>query len=187
MIFNFNKKRVDGRESGSKTNRGFSLFEMVIYIALLALIMTVIINMLVSVIRSQANIKASKAIEETFISSFERIVREIRDARSIDPASTFGSNIAVNVGSLKLNTNDSLGNLRVVEFYVEQGVVKLKEDDVVSGPLTPASASVTSLIFRSIDSGYSKAVRIEMIVQSGQGAALKTESLSTTAILRGTY
>lgn len=174
------------KKENARLVSGFSLTEMIIYIAILAIILTVIINMLVSVIRSQRDIKSSKAIEETFISSFDRMVREIRDSVSIDGTSSFGSNI-VNGGFLKLNSLDISGNPRTVEFFVSQGILRLRENDVVSGPLMPESASITNMVFYSIDTGRSKAVRIEVTAESGSGSAYKSSSLSTTVSLRGTY
>jgi hypothetical protein len=137
-------------------------------------------------VHSQSNIRASKAIEETFISSIDRMVREIRDSIGVHGDTTFGINVA-NSGSLKLNSVTSAGVARTVEFYVDQGVLKMRENDVLLGPIMPATATVTSLVFRSLDTGSTRGIRIEMTVQSGTGSALRTSDLTTTAILRGSY
>jgi prepilin-type N-terminal cleavage/methylation domain-containing protein len=175
-MFNFFKNR----------KRGFSLIEMIIYLAILSVILILIVNVIISLLHSQSSIKASKAIEETYISSFDRMVREIRDSVGVHGDTTFGINV-VNSGSLKLNSVTSAGVPRTVEFYVSQGVLMMRENSTVLGPIMPGSATLTSLIFRSIDSGPTNAIRIEMTVQSGTGSALKTSNLTTTAILRGSY
>lgn len=165
------------------SKKAFSLIEMVVYISILALIMVVVINMLAAIVQSQRNIKASKRVEESAILGFERMVREIRNAQSVDPTSALGSS----PGRLLLNYTDSLGNPRTVEFYLNSGVLTLKEDGVVSGPLSLGNASTTNLTFHMLDSGNSKGVKIKMTVESGQDSALKTMTFYTTAVMRGTY
>lgn len=170
-----------------RPHAGLSIIETLIYVALVALILVVITNTLVSLTRSDRAIKAHRAIEESFVSSLDRMVREIRDSISVDATSNLGVNLSVNPGGLVLNSLEYDGDPRVVEFFVENGVIKMKENSVVSGPLMPNSASVANLTFRLLDSGFSKAVRIELTLESGEGADLSRKDVTTTAILRGSY
>ncbi|MEK7185369.1 MAG: prepilin-type N-terminal cleavage/methylation domain-containing protein [Patescibacteria group bacterium] len=171
----------------NNNKKGFSLVETLVYIGLTALVLVVIVNVLVSITRAQRNIKASRAVEETLVTSFDRMVREIREARTIDPTSNLGVNLVVNAGGLVLNSVDSSEDPRTIEFFVDQGILKVEENGVVVGPLMPNSARITSLIFKSVNNSNTDAVRIEMAVESGQDDSLKSSSLTTTTILRGSY
>lgn len=168
----------------NKKSRGFSLPEMIVYVAILTLLLVVIVSMLSNLTSSQRQLKASKNIENSAIFGFDRMVRETRDARSID---TVSSIFGINPGSLSLLTTDTLGNSKTLRFYLLGNSLRVSENGADQGPLTPADARVTSLIFRQITTANSSAVKIEMTVESGAGDFLKSEEFSTTAVLRGSY
>lgn len=168
----------------SKNKKGFTLVEMVIYMGLLALLVVVVITMLVSIVKSQRNIKSHLAIEETVVVSLDRMIREIRNAKSVDISSILGTN----PGHLILNTTDSGGNPKTVEFYLESGVLKMEENTVVSGPLSRSDVTISSLMFWLIDNQKADAVRITMTVNANQpDGSVHTENFYATAILRGSY
>ncbi len=171
----FNVRKIDGR--------GFSLVETIIYVALLVLIVGITIVSIVSMVQSQRNIKSNLLIQESAMVALDRMVREIRDSSGVDVSSTFGSN----PGILKLNGTDISNNSRTVEFYVNSGRLMLKENGVVSGPLTLASVTVSNLVFRFLDTASSDAVKIEMTLVAGTGETQKTENFYTTTILRSSY
>jgi len=106
----------------------------------------------------------------------ERMIREIRSAESIDPASIFGSH----PGYLKLNTLDDLGNPTSIEFFLNGTSLMAKEGTSQPESLTASSTDVSNLVFRQISvSADSKAVRIELEISS--------EKFYDTAILRKSY
>ncbi len=164
--------------------RGTTLIEGVFYIFVLTLMFGAIIGALVSLSRSYRSIQSAQNVETTAEVSLDRIVREIRDATSIDIAnSTLGSS----PGVLTLNTTDVSGNATTIQFYASSSRVRVKEAGVDIGPLTPSAASVTSLIFRTITTAQSQGVKIEMTVTSGTGTAAKTKKFYASAIERGSY
>src|SRR3989344_2406588 len=110
--------------------KGFSLVEMLIYIAILALMLSVIMNIIVSTVRSERVIKVLRNVEDSAILSLERIVRETRQAESVNLVS---SDLGSNPGKLVLT--DALGSPRA-EFYLSSGRLFLKENGVDVGALT---------------------------------------------------
>jgi hypothetical protein len=164
--------------------KGSSVVEAVIYIFIFSLLSLAVVNALQSVTRSYRLIQASFALESVGHTALERIARDARDSTSIDTAvSTFGTS----PGNLVLNGTDSSGNDQTIEFYVLNGAIRVKENNVDIGPLTSSKATVTSLIFTSIITGNSQAVRIEVTAESGQGETYKSRTFRTTAVLRGSY
>jgi hypothetical protein len=155
----------------------------VVYIAILVLLLVVIIDILLGMVRSQNIVKADKRIEESATIALERIVREIRSADAIGVSSVLGTS----PGDLIITTSSGGVVIRTVEFYLSSGVIMMKENNVVSGPLTLSNASVSNLTFFSTTNAHSMGVKVDMTLQSGTTTSLKSSTFHTTAILRGSY
>src|SRR3989344_1999518 len=103
---------------------GFSIIEMLIYIAILVLMLAVVMNTIVAVTRSERVIKSLRQIEDSAVLAIERVGREVRGADEIDAgSSTLGSH----PGRLVLDGLDDAGGARTVEFYLSDGRLLLKE------------------------------------------------------------
>lgn len=168
----------------SFTKRGFSLVEMLIYIFILTIILAVVTNSIYSLSKSYRSIRSADTLESSAMSSLDRIVREIHDATSVD--STL-STLGTSPGVLMLNTTDDLGATTTVKFSVSSQAIRVAEAGVDVGPLTDSSTRVTSLIFRLITTSQSKAVKVEMTIESGTSTSYKTKNFYSTAVLRGSY
>lgn len=156
---------------------------MLFYVALLSLALLAVIETLLIMVRSYGSLRSAQHIERDAGIVLERMLREARDAQDIDDAgSVFGSS----PGELLLTTTDASGTARTVEFYVENGQVKLKEDGLLSGALTGTKTSVSALVFRKITTGRSKGVKIELHL-SGSGTPSREENFYGTAVLRDSY
>lgn len=160
---------------------GFSLIEMLIYIAIMSLLLVIIANMLNSMIRTERIADSSKAVENAAVFGLERIVREVRDASLVSASST----LDVTPGVLSLSGVDTSGSAKAVEFSLNQGVLHIKENGVDKGALTESRAKVTSLIFSLINSSSSKSVKTKMTVESGTSTNYRKETFYSTTILRG--
>lgn len=181
------KKRTRGivQSSYSIVRGGFSLVEMLFYVALLSLCLVVVMQTLSAVTRSFGVLRTVQRIEQEASLSLDRMLREIRDANDInDVASVFGAH----PGALYLLTTNALGVPRTVEFFLTNGQLILREDgSPQTGALTSSKTTVTRLIFRKINTVRSKGVRIEMTLQSGTGQNTRSENFYTTAVLRDSY
>ena len=160
--------------------QGFSLLEMLIYIAILVLLLAIIMNIIVSVSNSMRIIKSLRNNEDSAVLSLERVGREVRQANSIDVSSVFGSH----PGRLVLVGTDADDAPRKVEFYLSGGRVFLKENDVDTGALTQTGSKVSSLIFYHFVGVNSEGVRTEMTVESGTSTHYRSEKFYSTTILR---
>ena len=165
-------------------NRGFSLVETFLYAAILSIVLLVVAETLIAVIRSSGSLRTAQRIERDAGFALERMVREIRDAKSVDVA---GSTLGTHPGILALNTTTVSGGTRAVLFYLENDVVYLKEDGVVVGPLSSAQTSASNLVFRRIPTGRSEGVKIELTLTSGAGSVARSENFYATAVLRDSY
>lgn len=160
--------------------KGFSLLEMLFYIVILGLLLAIIMNIIVSVTRSERVIKSLRNIEDSAALSLERIGREVRQADSIDASSVFESH----PGRLVLIGTDSEGSPRKVEFYLLNGRVLMKENDVDTGALTQTGSNVSNLVFYHFIGANSEGVRTKMTIDSGTSTHYRSEKFYSTAVLR---
>ncbi len=166
------------------STKGFSLVEMLFYIAILSIALLAVTETLLAVTRSYGTLRSAQRIEQDAASSLDRMTREIRDASAItDSGSTFDAN----PGELLLSTTDASSTPRTVDFYLSNGQLMLKENGSVSGGLTGVKTTVANLVFRKITTARSKGVKIELTLTSGTGMNAKTESFYSTAVLRDSY
>ena len=164
--------------------RGFSLVEMLFYVAILSIALVAVMQTIIVVTRSYGTLRTAQRIEQEAAISMERIVREVRDASGIDGV---GSVLGSHPGELLLDTTDVSGTPRTVEFYLDSGKLSLKENGVVTGLLTSPKVTISNLVFREITTTNSKGVKIEMTMQAGSGPSARTETFYGTAVLRDSY
>jgi type II secretory pathway pseudopilin PulG len=155
---------------------GFTLIEMLIYIALLVVIFLLVINTVMSFTRSYRELSALRAADQGGSDALERIVREIRDATGVD---TTQSVLGTTTGTLFL-----VNNATTTKFYLQNNTVHLTVNGTYVGPLTGSSTSVTSLIFYFLSTTTTEAVKIDMTVQGKSGQTTKTKNFHTTTVLR---
>ena len=167
-----------------KSSRAFTLIELLIYTGILILLVAVVGSTLLSIARTYRSIAAEQAVESAALSGMGRMVQESRNATSIDVANSVFNSAA---GQLSLNTTDQNGAARVVQFFLSGQVLHVREGGIDKGPLSPASARITSLLFRTITTSRSAAIKIEMTVESGTSTAYRVRSFYDTALLRPTY
>jgi type II secretory pathway component PulJ len=181
------KKYISKINSAKKLNflRGYSLIEVIVYIAIFTSISILVINSFITILSSFKNTEANRRLLESGSLVMERMTREIRQANSIDLTnSTIGSN----PGILQLNGKDSGGGLIYIKFKKEDnGEIDIYRNNNSGENLLSSQVLVTSLIFRRITTTESEAVKIEMTIQYTNGSIVKTENFYNTIILRGSY
>ena len=161
---------------------GFTLVEMIIYIAFFAVLSVLAIESTIIVMKSFYSIRLTQNINQSATVGLERMSREIRNAYDIDTTqSTFG----VNPGRLTLRTKDAGGANTTIEFYVSGSQLFIKEGVVDRGSLMTKNAVLTNLVFRQIANPNSRAVKIEMAIRDTRGVLQKDVNFYDTIILRG--
>lgn len=167
-----------------KASVGFSLIEMIVYISLLTVIMVSVVNMLLVMSRANSFYKVSRHIQSSAVFALDRIVRDIRNAQSVD---LIGSTLGASPGVLILNTTQATGTPEIIQFYVSAGALRVKQDGGDIGPLTLSDVSVQNLVFRHINTGISQAVKVELTLSSGAGSFARSANFYATAVLRDSY
>lgn len=164
-----------------KTNysKGYSVIELVVYITLFVLISVVVIQSLIFVMKTYANARSFRTLQQNGELVMERITREVRQASSISVASSvFGSS----PGTLTVSGTDTVGVPYTDIFSVVSGAVQLSVNGVTSN-LSSSEVTVSNLTFWNITTTSSEAVRIQLSLTT-TNIPIVTKSFYTTVILR---
>lgn len=168
----------------STSHSGFSLIELLVYVAVFATALTLIVGTALGLSRAYGGVSNLSRVERDGTAILERVTREVRGAGSIDIGA---SALGVNPSKLVLNITDDAGAARTVEFSVSNSALRLKENGTDSGALTGSKVTVSSFVARRISTGGSEAVKVELALQSGVGTASTTKKFYATTILRNSY
>lgn len=167
-----------------KNKRGFSLVEMIIYLAILATTTVLIVNGIVTLTRTYDVFRLSRYVGNSGALALGRMTYEVRQANSINIGqSTFG----VTPGVLTLNTTANDGSATTVQFYVNNGILRVKIGGVDQGPITLSNVTVTNFTVTQIQNSLSQGVVVQMTLQAVLGSKTQSETFYTTAVLRNIY
>ena len=177
LLLSFLKR--SNKKTMPKLVSGFTLVEMVIYVALMAIITIAVTQSLVAVLKSNRTSFAEINLRNSGYSAMEAMLREIQSSERIDQASG---------GILQMKQD---GSTNVIKFATSTtSVLNFYEGSstpVLIGPLTSKNILVGSLIFTQMNTGKSLAVRIQMRLSTTVNGITKSEWFYGTAILRGSY
>jgi len=165
----------------SFTKSGYTLVEILVYIAVFVMISFVVVSLITSVLETNRQATLLNSLTHEAVSSLETITRTIRGADSVDVANSVFSSAN---GILQLLTISQDLSPKTVKFYLGSGVVKTDENGTYFGPLSSNSATVTALIFNLATSTKNNLVKIELDLQTGSGKYLKSEKFYSSTELR---
>ncbi len=163
---------------------GFTLIELLLYTGILIMLVAVVGSTLLAFSKTYRSIASEQSIEQSAEGILGRMVREVRNAKTIDSSN---STLGTSPGVLSLNTTDATGNAETIGFFITGGILHLKKNGTDTGPLMPSAADVSNLVFRSISAGNTTAIKIELTLESGTSTAYRSRSFYETAVLRGSY
>ena len=163
---------------------GYSLVEIIVYLAIFTTLSVLVINSFVIVLGAFNTTRSNRNLLESGSLAMERISREIRQASSVDIAnSVMGSN----PGVLQLNSTNSAGTTMIMKFVVGNGALNISKDGVLIGNLLGQNILVDNLIFRRITTTNGEAVKIELTLEDSGSKISRLENFYDTIILRGAY
>lgn len=160
-----------------KNNSGYTVLEIIFYIAVFVILSIAVINSMITMMRSfkEMTIQA-QLMQGTNI--MERISREVRQAYSIN---------SINTTNLKLNTKDESGLNKTVGFSLQDSNVRFLENDAFVGNLNTDNTSIIELSFIQVDTTKGTAIKIFLTIKSDHDQQNRTENFYNTVVLRGMY
>lgn len=159
--------------------RGFSLIEVMVYLAVTVLVSLAGINTYLSLDTVLLRNATERALTHSASVSLERMVRDIRGAESVNLGL---STLDASPGVLTL---DQAGT--TTSFSIVDGKLNVSVNGTSHGPLTSNSVTVESLVFNKYSNAQTDLVRVSLTLSIHSKAASSTKTFYTSAVLRGTY
>lgn len=156
--------------------KGFTLVEILVYVAVLAIVVGAVFSFLLWAAQSQ--IEASSKRRATLEGSkvLELIAKEVREATSVYiSTSVFGSN----PGQLSLKTQKSVptGEQETfVDFFVCETRLCMKKESQNPLALTSLDIAVDNLVFSRVVSGVTSSLQVKLTLSSKGNQASFTET-----------
>ncbi|MCC6323275.1 hypothetical protein IT400_00605 [Candidatus Nomurabacteria bacterium] len=158
---------------------GYSIIEIIIYVAVFAIISIIVANAFVVLLSFFNQSRTNHDLLQNGNTALERMSHEIRIASAVKGTSVFNTS----PGTLELDSLDSGGTAQVIKFSVSNGALNISKDGTVIDNLLGDNIKVTSLIFRNVDTTNSKVVKIEMTLQDSRDKTASNENFYNIVVL----
>jgi len=161
------------------SHAGFTLIEMLVYIAILTIVSGGALTLLFS-LTDQINAgRAQRLVSSSAQTALERMLTEVRSADAVDAVN---STLEVSSGVLALDREAS-----TTALTLSAGTVMLSSDGVIQGPLTSENVSVDELRFYHYDNTNTELVRVVLTLSATVGDTSITRTFNAAGVLRGSY
>lgn len=165
-------------------DKGFSLLELVVSIAIFAIILFTVAASFLSMNASNLKTTADRETLENAKRALEEMTYEIKSAKSIYTPTTTASQLSLETSNyLPSGETDTF-----IDFFLCGSAVCLKKESQDPVVLTSDSVNVTNLSFTQISTGNEPSVRVSLTVEygvsAGSGTNSSTATLASTASLR---
>jgi prepilin-type N-terminal cleavage/methylation domain-containing protein len=174
MKINFPYKKTEAY------SKGFSLVEMIVYIAILSLITSALTVTASSLLNTFAHLEIYEDMAHSSTVALERISYEIRTARTVNVMS---STLGISPGTLVLDTVDAVGSPTVITFSLVNGKIFIQEGASAPSPLTSNSVTVTNATFTHTVGPNTQGVLIEITLERALHSKVATRSFRTFVVL----
>ncbi len=165
--------------------RGFSLIEVVVYLAILALLITSAVRLVLASSFNVAAVRAERKIMADGGFAMQAMIREIRLSSGTGAGSVFGTS----PGTLALTTLLGPGeSTETTKTFSRAGARLVRQ--APSSPsefLTSSDARVTNLTFWRSANAKSDLIRIKLTLEAGQGRSLESATFYGAAVFRRKY
>lgn len=159
--------------------RGFSLVEMLVYLAVTVFISTAGVLTYLSLNTVFLRHETERAVNHAAQVALERVMHEIRAANSVNTAlSTLSASSSV----LTLTAGTS-----TIQFSVSSSSLLYTRNGTEVGALTGADVSVTNFVADHYMGTSTELVRVSLTIRAENNAASTTRTYYTSAVLRGSY
>ena len=163
-------------------NRGFTLLEIVIYIAILSLVLLLVSTSIFYFIQSQAQTKGDREVLENARRVLEAITYEINGAKSIYTPTTTQNQLSLET-SRYLPDNETIS---YIDFFLCGLRVCLKKESQSPIFLTSDDVQVSNLAFTQVTTTTSNSIKINLTMNyiNTINGRQPSVSLTSTASLR---
>jgi type II secretory pathway pseudopilin PulG len=163
--------------------KGFTLIELIIYVATLAMVITLLTLFVFNLIKVQAKIRIGKEVSENSQRAMEIILWEIRHAQGVYPPTSFFDS---HPGQLSLETTKNTPpgeETTYLDFYLDENDrLCLKREGAEAEPLVSENVKINNLVFNHLIASSTESVRIELSAIYNHPSEKITYQATTTLI-----
>lgn len=176
----------------NKRQAGFTLVEMLVYIAILTIVLALVVSFMVNLMRFYTRYRVEREISTNIREAMNYMIREIKTSQRIyTPTSLFGSS----PGQLSLETGINLPTdetATFIDFYIDNGQLLIKREGQNPLAITSDRINVSNLVFTNFtNASLGELVQINLTMEyrdiSSRLEFLPEQSLTSSASLRGQY
>ncbi len=148
----------------SQHNAGFTLIEVLIYIAIVALVVTTLVKFILVISQSRNKNYVVQEVQGNVRHALDIVSRQVRQATDIQFAS---STLDVDPGILVLTMASSSLNPTIISLSGDNGVAQIKQGNAPTSSITADEVRVTNFIFTdTTGSSTRKHVKFNMTIKS---------------------
>jgi type II secretory pathway component PulJ len=160
-------------------SRGFTLVEMLVYIALLLVGMVTAISVVLSLQGPLNNSAADRLLYQNADFILGQLTETARNADAVDVVdSTFDAS----PGTVVFTTGSG-----EVEFALVSGDVVKAVDGITLGPLNNSDVAIQRFVVRRLQNTATEGVRYEMVLAATVNAVTKHATFTTSAMIKSSY
>jgi type II secretory pathway pseudopilin PulG len=169
-----------------KYQKGITLIESVIYIAIIGLIMTSFVGYSLNVSNNREKIFVEQTVQDNLRNSLLLITQKVRDASSVNIGN---SDFNTNPGLLYLNNDDVLKNPTIIYLDGSDKKIKIKEGTNATSSITGNYINISELTFNNLTGSNQRQniqvfITIEYLNPDSSSLYGFTQSATTTINLR---
>ncbi len=167
----------------NRTQKGFTLLELLMYVAGMLALGAVMIVLIVQFYGLYKEIISIPRADRTALLIMDRLTKDLRAGDDIDPIE---SNFLTTNGAIEFASIDD-GDTTTKRYYVENGLVKYRENADAAQNITPKDLYVSNFNLALVTTDVSEGVRITMEIQFQGNNGTDTRAYTGFAILRESY
>lgn len=165
--------------------KGNTLVELVIYIALIALLSVAVMNVSLATMKTFGVARVERTLASEGRTALSRLLYETRLANAINTdTSVFGSSPGFLSLATFMSPSDTTPTTR--EFFASGTALYIK-DAGIDYPLTQKARLTSFTLYNISIATTSKSVSVSMTLEAGEGSYMRSENFYGTAVLRGSY
>jgi len=173
---------INNQMKFKSNNQGISLIETLVYVAILAVILTFVMSGILSLFKVSESVRSSRSLNQTASVALERVVRDLRDAKSINvPESILDTSPGVLVFTTIVG-----GGTVTVTYEISDGRL-IRTTEAGSEPMSPSDVTISSLVFRHVLTTRSEAVKVDMSIADKDGDIEGVRDFDAITVLRNSY
>ncbi len=150
-------------------NKGFSLLETVIYIALMTIILASLIFLIDQASHTYSMLKSNRGIERSAINVMNKISEIASVSTKIEMADTVFEDNSGSIAMIEFNNEGTEST--TTKFYLESGRVVMAQNGSVLGPITLAESNVTKLMFKNMSTSTINGFKVELSIDNASSSA----------------